>query len=806
MVKNYLKILIRNITRQRFYAFINIFGLTVGLVTSLLIVIYILDEFSYDTFHRDFRHIFRVDLNGRLGDQEFNSCYTSAPVANRIKLDIPEVDNACRIAFWDDINIQKGNISFIEKKLMLADSNFFDFFSFKLLSGNYKDVLSGPNKIVLTESEAGKLFTGENINYNSMIGSMLLIGKDEINCMITGITEDPPENSHFHYTMILSMDTYPESKNTAWINNILISYIKKNTQATKDQIETKFPGLINKFVGPQVQQALGISLAEFYKQGGKYGFYLEPITSIHLNSMVDHDLEAGGSMNNVYILTAIAIFIIIIACINFMNLSTARFSTRAKEVGIRKFLGSSRRKLIFQFLGESTLYSFAAIIFAIIIIALAVPAFNSLSGKTLNLNDIINFKFLISLLVLILFVSICAGIYPALYLTTFKPSEVLRGKIKAGIKSSGIRRTLVIFQFSISTGLIILTFLIFKQLNHLQTLNLGFNQENLLVIRNINSLGQDRFAFKEELRKSNDVINVTISNLSPPEVNYSAVFRPINGGDKDYGFNYYFVDYDYLKTLEIPLVQGRFFSEKFPSDSNAVLINESAAEMIGFSNPVGERIQTHWSDGDSREIIGVIKNFNFISLKDKISPLVIFPGNHGDLMTVRLSRGNINLKINNIKSKWQNYTTSSPFDFTFVDADFDAKFKKEKQLGNIFMVFTLFSIFVAALGLIGLATFTTRQRAKEIGIRKVLGSSSISIIGLLLKEYLKLIGISFVIAIPLCIFFMNWWLQNFAYKIELGYPGFILGGILTTLIALFAVGLQSMKAALMNPAASIQYE
>ena len=361
-------------------------------------------------------------------------------------------------------------------------------------------------------------------------------------------------------------------------------------------------------------------------------------------------------------------------------------------------------------------------------------------------------------------------------------------------------------QFAISTCLIILTLLIFKQLNHLQSISLGFNQENLLVIRNIDALGPNKIAFKEDLKNSNYVINASVSNMVPPEVNYSDIFKPANGEDRDYGFNYYFVDYDHFKTFEIPLKSGRYFSEAHPSDSNAVLINEAAAKIIGWENPVGEKIQTHWKEGDNREIIGVVKDFNFLSLKDEVTPLVIFPGFQGTLLTVKLSQGDVNQKIKFIKSKWQSLAASTPFDFSFIDADFNAKFNKEKQLGKIFMVFTFFSILVAGLGLIGLATFSSQQRSKEIGIRKVLGSSSLVIIGLLSKEYLKLIGISFLLAVPLSILVINWWLKNFAYKTELGVTSFIIGGVFTLVLALVSVSYQSLKAALSNPVNSIRNE
>ena len=806
MIKNHLKILFRSIVRQQFYASINIIGLTIGIATSLLISMYIVDELSYDKFHADAEDIFRVDLNGRLGEQEFNSCYTSAPAAEGFLLDIPEISSSTRIAFWDDVNIENGEESFTEKKLLLADSNFFSFFSFRLLEGTASGVLNGPNKVVLTKSTAKKLFQFNDQSYESLMGKMILIGNDNRNCIISGIAEDPPENAHFHYNVILSMDSYMESRSPSWISNNLITYVKKSPVATQSQIESKFPEIVKKYVGPQVQMALGITIDDFFKQGGKYGFYLEPITGIHLNPVVDHDIEPGGNMNSIYLLSTIAAFILIIACINFMNLSTARFANRAKEVGVRKSLGASRKIIALQFLGESVLYSFIALVIALCILIPVLPSFNALADKSLTLSMILNVRFIGILLALIMVVGLAAGSYPALFLTAFKPTEVLRGQVRAGIKSGGLRSSLVVFQFIISSGLIILTILIFKQLNHLQALNLGFDKENLMVINNINALGPNKNAFKKELVNSHHVINASISYTAPPEVKYSDVFRPLNGQQQDYGFNYNIVDYDHFETFGIPLLKGRYFSKTHPSDSNAVIINEAAARMMGWENPVGEKIQTHQQGNPVKEIIGVVKDFNFISLQDDITALAIFPGDQGNLLAVRLSKGDVYEKVKYLESTWNTFSASVPFDYSFIDVDFDAKFKKERQLGRLFILFTILSIIVATLGLIGLATFTTQQRAKEIGIRKVLGSTSLKIIVLLSKEYLKLIGFSYCIAVPLTYWIITWWLENFAYKMAIGFASFLFGGLFTIVIALLAVGYQSLKAALANPVDSINYE
>lgn len=808
MIRNYIKIALRNISRQKFYAFINITGLTIGLTTSLLIILYIVDEFSYDTFHKNAEDIYRVNLFGRMSGQEFNTCYSSAPVVSGFVKEIPEIEDGCRIAVWEDNIVKYGEDAYTEKKVLLADSNFFDFFSFVLIQGDPKTVLKEPNSIVLTESAAEKLFGYTGHGDNMPIGKSLLVGTEEWACTVTGIAEEPPHNSHFHFSMILSMESWDYSRSTAWASNALLTYIKLNENADWQSVQGKFPELVMKYIGPQVQQFLGISIEEFFEQGGAYGFYLQPLLDIHLFSTTDNDLEPGGNINTIYLLSAIVFFIIVIACINFMNLSTARFSDRAKEVGVRKSLGASKSRLRLQFLNESVFFTIISMILALIVLSLVLPQFNLLSGKQMSVEILYNFQYLAGMLLLVLFVGIIAGSYPAFYLTSFIPVEVLRGKIKAGLKSGGIRSILVIFQFTLSIGLIICTLLIYKQLNHLQHKDIGFDKENVLVIRNVEALGTNKPAFKEELIKLPQIESASISNLVPPDVEYSDIFRPRGGDEQDHGFNYCFVDEDHLETLDLTMADGRFFSREFTSDSGAVVINEAAAKLIGWNNPVGEKLQTFWkeNDEDVREVIGVVKDYNFQSLKKEITSLVIFLGTQGNNILVKLTAGDVDRKIELIETKWKSFAHEAPFDYSFIDDDFNAKFRKEQQLGKIFFVFTCFAIFIACLGLFGLVTFTAEQRSKEIGIRKAMGATSNGIIKLLSQEYFKLITISFIAAIPVSYIIISWWLKNFAYKINIGVFSFLLGGIIALIIAILTVSYQSIKAASKNPVESLRYE
>ncbi len=808
MLLNYLKIALRNIRRQKFYAFINITGLTIGLVTSLLIILYIVDEFSYDRFHKDADRIYRVNLMGRMSGQEFNSAYSSAPVAAGFLEEIPGVEKACRIAPWEDMSVEHLEDTFTEKTVLVADSNFFDFFSFKLLSGDPASVLVRPNSIVLTETAANKIFGYTGPGDNRCIGQSLEWGTEKRVCNITGIVEDPPPNSHFHFSMILSMESWDYSHNSVWVSNSLLTYIKLGEDTNRDLVESQIPELIKKHIGPQAQQYLGISFEEFLEKGGAYGFYLQPLTEIHFTSDPDLQLESGGNMKTIYLLIGIVVFIVVIACINFMNLSTARYSGRAKEVGVRKSMGSTSGRLRIQFLTESVLYTLISLLLAQVILILILPQFNMLSGKLLNIKALYNFYYITAIISLVVITGIIAGSYPAFYLTAFKPVEVLRGRIRAGMKSSGIRRILVIFQFTMSTGLIICTLLIYKQLQYIRNKELGFDKNNLIVVKNAGSLGTNKNAFKEELLKMAEVENASICNLVPPDVSYSDLFRPAGEDTQERGSNYCIADEDLLSTMKFSMADGRFFSKEFSSDINGVVINEAAARLFGFENPVGEKIQTFWKENneDKREIIGVVKDYNFQSLEEEVTSLLIFHGKEGDNIVIRLTSGDINKKINLIESKWKSFPESGSFYYSFISDDFKAKFRKEEQLGKIFLVFTLLAIVIASLGLLGLASFTAEQRSKEIGIRKAMGASAGIIVRLLSMEYLNLVFISFFIASLLSIIIISWWLKNFAYKTDIGILSFLAGGVIAILIAVLSVSYQSLKAASRNPVDSLKYE
>ncbi len=809
MIKNYLKISIRTIFNQKFYTFINVFGLSVGIAVSLLILLYIMDEFSYDRFHKNGKNMAEVYLKGRLNDQEFffySSCNPLGPVGVE---EIPELQDFCRLTLWRNMIVKYEEISFTEERMLLADSSFFRLFSFHLVEGNPETVLKEPNSLVLTESLAKKYFDYQGPGDSRPIGKMMNIGNDEWLHKVTGIVEDPPSNTHIKFDLILSLSSWDYMKRNQWTSNNLTTFFLLNENADWGDTHEKISDMVARYVGPEVQQFLGISLKEFEEKGGSYGYFLTPLLDLHLKAATSEtQLEPFGDIKYVYILSAIALFIIIIACINFMNLSTARSANRAKEVGIRKTIGARKGLLIGQFLTESLLFSVISMLIAWVLVYFALPVFNQISGKSLHISSIFKPESVLGMTVLIVLVGFLAGSYPAFYLTSFKPTEVLRGKVKVGMKSSGIRNGLVIFQFSISIGLIICTMLVYNQLQFLQRKNLGFDKENIILISNGSVLGEKKGNFLKEIKEYNDIQYACLSNNTPPNQGFNSVFRPVGRGQEDIMLNYYYTDYDFLNTYKFKIVKGRFFSRDFPADSSAIVINEAAADLIGWEDPLGHIIGEFNQDAPmtEHEVIGVVKNFNYQSLKTEIAPMAMVFGDWGNIISVKYKSGDVQSVIRLLENKWKGLNTDAPFEYSFLDEQFDSIYRAEQRLGKIFLIFTFFAILVACLGLFGLATFTAEQRAKEIGIRKAMGASIGGVILLLSKDYIKLVLISFLVAIPVSYYIIHEWLQNFAYRINIGIFVFVLAGSGALIIAWLTVSYQSIKAASANPVNSLRYE
>lgn len=803
MFKNYLKVAFRNILKHKFFSIINILGMTIGVTACLLIALYVTDELSYDRFHDRADRIYQVGLHAKVGGQDITTSTTCPPMAEAFVKEIPGVEQSTRIAdMWGSgvVKYDPSNIMFTEELLFYADSNFFDFFSFKLIEGDPKKALLEPNSVVLTKSMETKYFGAE-----SGIGKLLSIGGHEKTYKVTGITEDCPTNSHFLYHMLVSSSSAEHLRSTEWLNNYLHTYLIINENTSLATVESKFPDLVEKYVGPEIERFMGGTIAQMKEQGGSFGYYTTPLTDIHLKSKSQHDMQPGGNITYVYVFGAIGLFIIVIACINFMNLSTARSAGRAKEVGLRKTLGSLRGQMIGQFMSESLMYSLIAVLLAVGFCYLLLPQFNLLAGKQLGMHVLVSPTFIISLLSLIVLVGVIAGSYPAFYMTSFNAVEVLKGKVRAGMKSKGIRSGLVVLQFMISIVLIISTAMVYQQIQFMQDRNMGIDKHNVMIIHSATRLGDNTDAFKNALESQTGIVAASYTNNSFPGVNNTTVFKTVSS-DQDHIMGLYYADYDHQEVMKFELKEGRYFSKDFPSDSSAILLNEAAVKEFGYENPLQEEVI--YSDDGKKEklrVIGVFKDFNFESLKSKVRPLSIRLTKKSWQLMVRYD-GNAQEAVGSIEKLWKQYAPNEPFDYGFLDQNFDELFRSEQRIGKLAQVFSGLAIFIASLGLFALAAFTTEQRAKEIGIRKALGASSTGLVLLLSREFTWLVIIAFVPASALAYWFMSSWLSGFAYHIDINPLVFIISGIAAISVAWITVSYQSFKAAAANPIESLRQE
>jgi len=801
MLRNYLKVAFRNMLKHKFYSFINIFGLTLGIAACLLISLYVKDELSYDRFHKDSENIFRLTLFGRIAGQEINTFTTSPPLGPAMVNKIPGIESFVRIQNYQELIVNYEEEAFIEKFFINADSNFFEFFSFGLIKGDAGTVLKEPKSIVLTEALAIKYFGNED-----PIGKTLLIGNNKLPYKVTGVAQNTPSNSHFKFAAVLAASNEPNFTNEIWLNNFLYTYVKKNVSTSANTVNEQVEAITAEMLTPQLQQFIGLTYEQMKTQGGAYQYELFPMVDTHLHAGEYRDGQTeAGDISNVYIFAVIGIFILLIACINFMNLSTARSAGRAKEVGMRKAMGSARGPLVNQFLAESVFYSLLASSLALVLAYFILPYFNTLSGKELTFVSLIQPTSILALITLVLLVGIIAGSYPAFYLTSFNSVEVLKGKVKSGVKSGILRSTLVVLQFALSIGLIISTSVVFKQLNFMRNANIGFDKHNLIVVQNTNRLQTNQEAYKAELEKQTNLLAASFTSNFFPGTNNTTVFRTA-GTQLEHIMGTYFADWEHLDAMKIELEAGRFFSRDYPTDTIACVINQAAMRELGWSDYVNEEIvNLNGPEPINMKVIGVIKDFNFESMRENIRPLVILLIPKANNLLVRY-QGNPRDAIAAIEETWKSIAPGEAFQYTFMDQNFDSLFKAEERMGDLFTVFTVLAILVACLGLFGLAAFTAEQRTKEIGVRKVMGASVFSLTALLSKEFTRLVIIAFILAVIPAWYFMDKWLNGFAYRAELGWEIFALAGILALVVAWLTVSYQSLKAALANPVNSLRYE
>lgn len=815
MLKNYLTIAFRNLRKQSFYSIINITGLAIGVACCLVIVLYIMNELSYDRHHANADRIYRIDNEILFNGNHLRLASTSAPMAGALVADYPEVEVAARFFQNGPFLVKRDIENFREEKIAHADNDILKIFDIPFISGNPENALTEPNTMIISESAEEKYFPGENA-----LGQTLILD-NTTTYKITGVFKDMPETSHFHLDMIPSLETEPMSKDQQWLSNNLNTYILLQKGATAADLEAKFPTMLEKYVGPLLKLMLGpdTSLEKFKEAGNKFEWTVRPLTDIHLYSDLTAEFEPNSDITYVYLFGAVAIFILLIACINFMNLSTARSSNRAKEVGMRKVMGSLRSHLVNQFLMESILLSLFSFVIALLFATLAMPLFNDLAGRQLNIPwdsptfflVVFGFAFIIG---------IFAGTYPAFFLSAFRPINVLKGNMSLGMKSGLIRSGLVVFQFSISIILLVGTFTVQRQLSYIQQKKIGFNKDQVIVIKDAYAMGDQLQSFKDEVLKNSMITNGSISGFLPvsgtnrnDNVYWPKGMQPSE--DNMVSLQIWSVDYDYVKTLGMNIIDGRDFSENFRSDSNAVILNQSAVKMMGYNEEViGKEISTFARGMDENgrpnqsatPIIGVVEDFHFESLKQNITPLAFFLRKSSGAITFRFEAANTQDVIKTIESIWRTMAPGQPFQYSFLDDDFSAMYKSEQRLGEIFAIFAGLAIIVASLGLFALTSFTAEQRTKEIGIRKVLGASISSIVMLLSKEFGKLIIISFFLSVPVAWYAVNWWLEGYMYKVEVGVFVYFLAGLASFLIAWITMGYQSIKAASSNPIEALRGE
>jgi putative ABC transport system permease protein len=814
MFRNYFTIALRNLRKHSFYTFINVAGLAIGIASCLIITLFILNETSYDKHFSNADRVYRINSEILFNGNHLNLAVMPAPAAETFKHDFPEVEASVRFRErgWRRIKRTVDNIK--EQYTIYGSQGMFEVFGIKLLEGNVSGALTEPNTMVISKSKADKYFPNE-----SPVGQTLIVDNTE-NYKITGVFEDFPVNTHFKFDFVFSMEGLEEAKSDNWLGNNFNTYILLKEGAKPQDLEAKFPKIIDTYIGPQVKSLFGgdFTMEKFAASGNKLAYTLMPVTDIHLHSDLTAELGANGDITYVYLFGSIALFILGIACINFMNLSTARSANRAKEVGVRKVLGSLRSHLIRQFLMESSLLSLFSFILAVGLAFVLIPAFNSMAGMSLNLPFDAP-MFYIVLLGAALVIGLLAGLYPSMFLSAFKPVNVLKGKVALGMKSGAVRSSLVVLQFMISIFLVVGTITVQKQLAFIQNKKLGFRKDQVLVLHNIEILGSKQEALKNELLKSPRIKNVSTSGFLPI-ANWGRnnnSFWPEGtqpSQDNMITMESWRVDHDYVPTLDMKIVQGRNFSKEFPSDSTAVILNQTAVKRFGFKDPIGEKIQTFPYNNGKLEtekaltytVVGVVEDFHFESLKENITPLSLILGQSGWSMPIRFQSADTKEVIHDVEATWKAVAPGQPFEYTFLDEAFGRMYSSEQRVGKVLGVFASLAIIIACLGLFALTSFTAEQRTKEIGIRKVMGASVSSIVLLLSKEFGKLIVIAFLLAAPLSWFAVDSWLENYTYKTEIGIFVYILAGLAAFLLAWITMGYQSIKAARSNPVTSLRSE
>jgi len=811
MLKNYLKIAFRNLSKYKFISFINLFGLTVGLTCCLLILTYILHETSYDRYNSKADRIWRVtrSFNNKEGVVSLHLGAVAPPFGPLLKNDFPDIEQVTRILPAGNTTFHYEDKIFNEKYGYFAENNIFSVFDVNLTEGDRHNALNDPFSMIITREMARKYF-GDADPINKFIRL-----DNQVNVRISGVFEPLPDNSHFHPQYMLSFNTLKDSTiygekalEHNWGNNAFFTYLLLPKDYPAKSLEAQLPAFVDRRMGDNYGP--GTKPSKFTK------LYLQRLTDIHLRSHLDEEMEQNGDISRVYVFGAIALFILLIACINYMNLSTARSTLRAKEIGIRKVSGAGRPELISQFLCESVLIGYLAFILAAGLTVLLLPSINDLTGLHLSVTSLLHPGIVIPILLTPVLVGLLSGAYPALFLSSFQPVKVLKGLFKAGSSTASFRKVLVVAQFSISIVLIISTAIVFEQLHYMQSASLGFNKDHIVTMDYNNGLDKSYEGFRSALLQDPHILSITRSSRIPSGRLLDEMGASTESGDSlrpvTADIKYVAVDHDFLKTYNIPIVAGRDYNRSYGTDSNNFILNVAAANVLGMHDPQ-KLVGRNFSYGNTKgKVIGVMGNFNFESMHQQIIPMIFlmptsaYGGNTGFHLSVKLAGDDLNSSIAYLEKTWKHYLPEVPFEYTFLDEKFDELYRTEQQQGSLFTIFSGIAIFIACLGLFGLSAFTITQRIKEIGVRKVLGASTGSIVRLLSTDFLKLVAIAACIAFPIAWYAMRSWLGDFAYRIPIHWYVFLAAGFLAALIALVTISFQAVRAALANPVKALRSE
>ena len=795
MIKNLILVAIRNFKRDKWYSILNILGLTIGITFSLFLIFYIKDELSFDRYNIKADRIYRITSYIKEPEKDaMKGARTQFPLSPVLKKDYPEVEEAVRFVANNRTMYKNGDAHFYEDKVYFSDSNLFKVFTYSFIEGDPQKALVEPNSIVLTQSTA-QTFFGSN---KSIVGKSLQNDNGDI-YKITGVVKDVPKNSHIIFNALISISSLPKDYNNFWGGFNMYTYVLLRPNTNAASFEKKLLPLWDKYMAPL-----------FAQFNIKIHYVVQPITAIHLYSDLTDEPEELGSISYIYIFAAVALFMLIIACINYMNLTTARSARRAKEIGIRKVTGSTKSQLVAQFLVESLLTALFALLLSIGFIALFLPVFNSLSGKFISFNTLLEPGTFLILLTIVLFVGLTGGSYPAFYLSKFNPVNILKGNLSKSSGNVTLRRSLVVVQFTISMIMLICTWVVYGQLKYLRNKDVGFNKEQVLSLTadaNTDIRGKI-LAFKNEVQKYPHILSVSTAQSTPGGngSSFDLLSVETKNGFKDQGIDNYGIDENYFKTLGMHIKQGRNFSSLYDTIRSAI-VNENMVKYFGWDNAIGKKIKFPGdTSGFYLEVIGVVKDFNQKSLYNPIAPLVLKYRPNSNSIQLKLSKEDISSTITNIKKTWKTAFPDLPFSYTFLDQDFDSQYAADQKRGKIFTAFSILTILITCLGLLGLIAFTTEQRQKEISIRKIMGAGVMQIVPLITANFVVLVGISCLIAFPVAYLFMDKWLKIFPYNTGLTFAPFLLSAMVVLLITMLTVIFHTIKAAVANPVKSLRTE